>query len=297
MLYIKCEGFNFGGSIKMKVAAAMLAAAEQSGAIGEGSQLIESSSGNLGVALSVLAASKGIPFTCVTDQRCNSHHASGMRALGTQVIVVDEPDPEGGYLKARLDLVRRLCESDQSYVWLDQYNNQANWLAHYRSTAQVILSHFPNLDVLFVGVGTAGTAMGCLRYFRDNGHHARIVAVDSIGSVSFGSAPANRLIPGIGAGVSPPMLDPDAFDGVVLVDEKSTVRMCRALARQGLLFGGSTGTVVEGARAWLEQHDPGKILRTVCISPDMGDRYLDTVYSDEWVAAHFGPEAIVSDPE
>jgi cysteine synthase A len=295
-LYVKCEGFNFGGSIKMKAAVAMVADAEQDGVIREDSILIESSSGNLGVALSIIAAWKGISFTCVTDRRCNDLTASLMRALGTRMVVVDEPDSEGGYLKARLDLVRRYCDEDDRYVWLNQYSNEANWLAHYKDTAQGILKHFPDLDVLFVGVGTAGTAMGCLRYIRDIGSTARVVAVDSVGSVSFGSPPADRLIPGVGAGVMPPLLDPDAFDDVVLVPEEAALRMCRTLSARGLLFGGSTGTVVDGARTWLKLNDPQRTLRTVCISPDMGDRYLDTVYNDAWVLQHFGPEALAPVP-
>lgn len=295
-LYVKCEGFNFGGSIKMKAAVAMVADAEQDGVIREDSILIESSSGNLGVALSIIAAWKGIPFTCVTDRRCNDLTASLMRALGTRMVVVDEPDSEGGYLKARLDLVRRYCDEDDRYVWLNQYSNEANWLAHYKDTAQGILKHFPDLDVLFVGVGTAGTAMGCVRYIRDVGSTARVVAVDSVGSVSFGSPPADRLIPGVGAGVMPPLLDPDAFDDVVLVPEEAALRMCRTLSARGLLFGGSTGTVVDGARTWLELNDPQRTLRTVCISPDMGDRYLDTVYNDAWVLQHFGPQALAPVP-
>lgn len=149
--------------------------------------------------------------------------------------------------------------------------------------ARCSIKHFPDLDVLFGGVGTAGTAMGCLRYLRDTCSAARVVAVDAVGSVSFGSPSASRLIPGVGAGVVPPLLTPDAFDDVVLVPEEASVRMCRAIAARGLLFGGSTGTVVDGARTWLERNDPQRTLRTVCISADMGDRYLDTIYDDDWV--------------
>jgi cysteine synthase A len=94
----------------------------------------------------------------------------------------------------------------------------------------------------------------------------------------------------------PPLLDPDAFDDVVLVPEKAALRMCRTLSSRGLLFGGSTGTVVDGALTWLELNDPQRTLRTVCISPDMGDRYLDTVYNDAWVLQHFGPEALAPVP-
>ncbi|GAA0442537.1 2,3-diaminopropionate biosynthesis protein SbnA [Streptomyces sp. NPDC046215] len=291
-LQMKCEGLNLGGSIKLRAAASMVAAAERSHLLREDSVLVESSSGNLGVALSVIAAGKGLRFTCVTDARCNKTTAATMRALGAELLVVDEPDPEGGYLKARLDRVRALCAQDDRYVWLNQYTNPANWGAHYEVTAPAILKHLPDVDVLFVGVGTGGTAMGCARYFRDSGSRARLVAVDAVGSVTFGAAPRPRLIPGLGAGVLPPLFDAEAFDDLVQVSELDTVRLCRTLASHGMLFGGSTGTVVAGALQWLERYDPSRTLSSVCISPDMGDRYLTTIYDDRWALDNFGPEAL-----
>ena len=119
-VFLKCEGFNFGGSLKLRTAASMVAAAERDGKLGDGAKLIESSSGNLGVALSVIAAAKGISFTCVTDDRCNATTVALMRALGTDVLVLAEPHPEGGLLRARIDRVRELCAADPGFVWLNQ---------------------------------------------------------------------------------------------------------------------------------------------------------------------------------
>jgi cysteine synthase A len=291
-LFLKCEGFNFGASVKMRAAAAMISAAQRDGLLGEDSILVESSSGNLGVALSAIAASKGLRFVCVTDLRCNPMSADAMRAYGTEVVVIDEPDPDGGYLKARLDWLHRRLAEDPRYVWLDQYSNEANWKAHYRGTAPSILRNFPDVDVLFVGVGTAGTAMGCARYLADAGSDARVVAVDPEGSVSFGHPAGERLIPGVGAGVTPPLLDDRLFEDVVQVSEVDTIRMCRTLASHGLLFGGSTGTAVSGALSWLARHDPRGEMQSVCISPDLGERYLDTIYNDEWVSHNFGSDAL-----
>ncbi|MGW2088313.1 2,3-diaminopropionate biosynthesis protein SbnA [Streptomyces sp. NPDC001880] len=291
-LHMKCEGLNLAGSIKLRAAATMVAAAERSHLLREDSVLVESSSGNLGVALSVIAAQKGLRFVCVTDARCNETTAAMMRALGTELLVVDEPDPEGGFLKARLDQVRALCAEDDRYLWLNQYSNPANWGAHYEGTAPAILEHMPDVDVLFVGVGTGGTAVGCARYFRDSGSHARLVAVDTVGSVTFGRPAGTRLIPGLGAAVKPPLFDAEVFDDLIHVTELDTVRLCRTLAKRGLLFGGSTGTVVAGTLQWLERYDPERTLRSVCISPDMGDRYLSTIYDDPWVLANFGPEGL-----
>jgi cysteine synthase A len=295
-LYLKCEGFNFAGSIKMKAATEMVEAAEREGILRPGSILVESSSGNLGVALSMIAASKGYGFLCVTDSRCNQATRRLMEALGTQVHVVTAAAPEsrGGLLGARIAYVRALCASDDRYVWLNQYANPGNWQAHYRSTAPAIVRAFPRLDVLFVGAGTTGTLMGCARYLREWHRPVRIVAVDAVGSVIFGGAPGRRLIPGLGTAVRPPLLDASYVDEVVHVEEPETIRACHRLARHGFLFGGSTGTVVSGATDWLARHaTPG--LTAVAIAPDLGERYLDTVYDADWLQDQYGADVLESD--
>lgn len=293
-LFLKCEGFNFAGSVKLKAASEMVEAAEQDGTLKPGSILVESSSGNLGVALSMIAANKGYRFVCVTDSRCNLATRRLMEALGSQVHIVTEPDPEEGLLGARLNHVRKLCASDERYVWLNQYTNPNSAMAHYRTTGPAIAREFPQLDVLFVGAGTCGTLMGVARYFRRYHPSVRIVAVDAVGSVTFGDAPARRMIPGLGAGVRPPMLDESLIDDVVHVEEADTVRTCHRLARSGFLFGGSTGTVVSGATSWLARHGtPG--MTAAAIAPDMGERYLDTIYQTNWVEDLYGADLLDAD--
>jgi N-(2-amino-2-carboxyethyl)-L-glutamate synthase len=293
-LYLKCEGFNFAGSIKLKAAREMVEAAERDGLLRPDSILVESSSGNLGVALSMIAASKGYRFLCVTDSRCNLSTRLLMEALGSEVQVIADPGTAGGFLGARLDNVRALCASDDRYVWLNQYANQGNWRAHYRTTAPAIARQFPQLDVLFVGAGTTGTLMGCARWFREWHRPVRIVAVDSFGSVTFGGPPGRRMIPGLGMSVRPPLLDNAYVDDVVRVEEADTIRACHRLARRGFLFGGSTGTVVSGAMDWLSRHDASD-LTAVAIAPDLGERYLDTVYQTNWIEAIYGKDVLSSD--
>ena len=290
-LFLKCEGFNFAGSIKLKAATEMVEAAERTGVLRPGAVIVESSSGNLGVALSMIAASKGYQFLCVTDSRCNLATRRLMEALGSQVHTVVEPTPDGGLLGARLDYVRSLCAADTRYVWLNQYTNPDAWRAHYRRTAPAIVRQFPLLDVLFVGAGTTGTLMGCARWFREWHRPVRIVAVDSVGSVTFGGPPARRMIPGLGAGIRPALLDESFIDDVVLVEEADTLRTCHRLARAGFLFGGSTGTVVSGATDWLARHDADG-LTAVAIAPDLGERYLDTVYQTNWLVDLYGEEIL-----
>jgi N-(2-amino-2-carboxyethyl)-L-glutamate synthase len=293
-LFLKCEGFNFAGSIKLKAAKEMVDAAERDGVLKPGSILVESSSGNLGVALSMLAASKGYQFLCVTDSRCNLSTRRLMEALGSHVHIIAEPDPVGGFLGARIDFVRALCATDDRYVWLNQYSNPGNWMAHYLTTAPAIARQFPDLDVLFVGAGTTGTLMGCARYFSEWHRQVRVVAVDSVGSVTFGGPPGRRMIPGLGTSIRPPLLDESYLDDVVRVEEADTIRACHRMARSGFLFGGSTGTVVSGAMEWLARHDDDRDLTAVAIAPDLGERYLDTVYQTNWIEGLYGTDVLSS---
>lgn len=292
-LYLKCEGFNFAGSIKLKAANEMVASAERDGLLRPDSILVESSSGNLGVALSVIAASKGYRFLCVTDSRCNLSTRLLMEALGSEVHVVADPDPDVGFLGKRIEYIRSLCASDTRYVWLSQYTNAGNWWAHYRTTAREIADQFPELDVLFIGTGTAGTLMGCARYFRTWHRPVRIVAVDSAGSVAFGGEPGRRMIPGLGMSMRPPLLDESYVDEVLRVEETDTIRMCHRMARHGFLFGGSTGTVVSGATDWLARHNT-RGLTAVAIAPDLGERYLDTIYQTNWIQDLYGEHILGS---
>ncbi|MFD8866905.1 2,3-diaminopropionate biosynthesis protein SbnA [Streptomyces sp. NPDC059590] len=293
-LYLKCEGFNFAGSIKLKAAIEMVETAERRGVLTPDSILVESSSGNLGVALSMIAASKGYRFLCVTDSRCNLSARLLMEALGSQVHIISDLDPTRGFLGARIDYVRALCDSDDRYVWLSQYTNPGNWRAHYRRTGPEIARQFPRLDVLFIGAGTTGTLMGCARYFREWHRPVRIVAVDSAGSVTFGGKPGRRMIPGLGMSIRPPLLDESYVDEVIRVEEAETIRACHRLARRGFLFGGSTGTVVSGAMDWLDRHrTPG--LTAVAIAPDLGERYLDTIYQTAWLQDLYGDHILDSD--
>ena len=295
-LFLKCEGFNFAGSVKLKAAAEMVRAAESDGTLHPGSVLVESSSGNLGVALSMLAASKGYEFLCVTDFRCNLSTRRVMEALGSRVHIIEaDPNAEGGLLGARIAYVRALCASDDRYVWLNQYSHPGNWRAHYLSTGPEITRQFPRLDVLFIGAGTTGTLMGCARYLREWHSQVKIIAVDTVGSVTFGGPPGRRMIPGLGTSVPPALLDESYVDEVILVEEADTIRACLRLARRGFLFGGSTGTVVHGAVEWLSRHD-GSGLTAVAVAPDLGERYLDTIYQTNWVQDLYGDDIFATDP-
>jgi cysteine synthase A len=115
------------------------------------------------------------------------------------------------------------------------------------------------------------------------------VAVDSVGSVAFGGAPGRRMIPGLGINIHPPLLDESYVDEVIRVEEVDTIRACHRLAHSGFLFGGSTGTVISGAMDWLARHE-ARELTAVAISPDLGERYLDTIYRTTWLRDVYGED-------
>jgi N-(2-amino-2-carboxyethyl)-L-glutamate synthase len=136
--------------------------------------------------------------------------------------------------------------------------------------------------------------MGCARWFREWHRPVRVVAVDSVGSVSFFGEAGRRMIPGLGMSVDPPLLDKSYVDEAICVEEADTIRACHCLARRGFLFGGSTGTVVSGAMGWLERHDAGE-LTAVAVAPDLGERYLDTIYQTNWLHNLYGQEVLDAD--
>lgn len=272
----------------------MLADAIERGDLKPGGAFIESSSGSLGVALAMLAANLNLRFTCVTDSRCNSVTMGLLRAYGAEVVVITEPHARDGLLGARLQYVAERLTANPELVWLNQYSNRHNPGAHHDLTGPQIAHDWPDAPFIFIGAGTTGTLTGAASYLKDIGHPARIVAVDSVGSVTFGQPAACRLIPGLGTGRRPQIADASVFDELIMVPEACTVRMCRRLARSGYLFGGSTGTVLAAAEMRLRDTNASGL--SVALSPDFGERYIDTIYSDAWLEENFELEGSQGQP-
>lgn len=286
-LFLKIEGFNPAGSIKIKPAIRMLEALEEKGLISPGySHIIESSSGNLGVAVSIACSIKGYRFTCISDPNISVQNECYIKLFGAELIIVKNKDKNGGFLASRINLIKRLLQENDNFFWLNQYANCENKNAHYLTTAPSIFESFPNLDYLFVGAGTTGTLMGCAQYIKDHNLKTKIIAVDAFGSVTFDYPPHKRYIPGLGTSRKPELVNKNLIDDLVLVREEETIKMCRELLRQKtLLVGGSTGTVLAGINAYAPNLDTATNI--VAISPDLGDRYLDTIYNDQWVSERF----------
>lgn len=284
-VYLKIEGLNPAGSIKIKPAVAMIEEAEKRGDLRPGFRVIESSSGNLGIALSTVCAARGYRLTIVTDANTQEASLRAMTALGTDVVVIDRPDAEGGFLHKRIEYIRAAQMKDPDLVWLNQYSNLANPRAHVQTTARSLHEHLGAIDVLVVGAGTSGTLMGCLEYRRQYGLSHRVVAVDAVGSVTFGGLSRRRYIPGLGASRRPEIYSEAHDFERVLIEEADTIAECRRITRRyGLLIGGSTGSVLAATRRIGADLPPG--MRIATISPDLGNTYLPTLYSDDWVASH-----------
>ncbi|MFJ9691385.1 2,3-diaminopropionate biosynthesis protein SbnA [Kitasatospora sp. NPDC101183] len=291
--YLKLEGLNPAGSIKLKTALGLISDLEFGGHLKPGSRLIESSSGNLGVALSMICAAKGYRFTCVTDPLTSEHNLILMRAAGAQVVQVDERDESGGYLGTRIRCIKAYLEEDPELIWTNQYANTAGPRMHADRTAQEILREFDSVEYLFVGTGTTGTLMGCLDRFRKQSPHTRVIAVDAYGSVTFGFPPARRHLPGLGTSRRPGLrdLDENHPDEVIRVKEADAIRACRRLAtHRGVFVGASTGAVV--AAMLQRKQDFPTDATLVAVSPDMGDRYARTVYDDDWVLQNYGADIV-----
>jgi 2,3-diaminopropionate biosynthesis protein SbnA len=290
-VYLKIEALNPAGSIKLKTAMSMVGDAERRGVLRPGGRLIESSSGSLGIALAMVSATKCYGFICVTDPNTSPQSLDVMRAMGAEVVEVDWRDSSGGYLGSRISYIEQRVAADPDLVWLNQYANPANPIVHDRCTAAAITAEIARVDYLFVGTGTSGTLMGCVSHFRRVSPNTTIIAVDTVGSVSFGAPAGPRFIPGIGASRRPAIFRPELVDEMMLVPEHDTIRTCRWLARQhGLFAGGSTGSVVSAIQRRAPDLPAGACV--VAIAPDFGDRYARTIYDDAWVVERFGPDCL-----
>ena len=282
-VYLKLEGFNISGSIKIKTAIGLIEDLERRGiSKPHKTVIVELSSGNLGIALSLVCAIKGYKFICVTDSNATRANIRGMELYGAEVIVINDRDPDGGFLASRFKIINGILRSDPNAVWLNQYDNLANKQVHAEQTADEIASEFNKVDWIFVGAGTTGTLAGISEGLRHKFPAIKVVAVEPVGSVTFGGPPGKRNIPGIGTSLRPKLADVANPDRVIAIDEQSTVESCLSFVRDyHLLVGGSTGTVLAAVQKLAPEFRSGDTI--VAISADLGDKYLDTVYDPAWV--------------
>jgi N-(2-amino-2-carboxyethyl)-L-glutamate synthase len=288
-VYGKLEALNPGGSTKDRPAALMIRRALEKGVIDRDTVVVESSSGNMGIGLAQACAYYGLRFVCITDLKTTTQNIAILKAYGAEVECVTRPDPETGeLLPARLKRVQQLLMSIENSWWPNQYGSRDNSDAHFGSTMREIADALDGaIDYVFCATSTCGTIRGCLEYVKAHGLRTQVVAVDAAGSLIFGSTPATRMIPGLGAGLRPDLCPIEMVERCVHVSNLDCVVGCRRLVRsEAILAGGSSGAVVSALARLRDEIPAGATC--VLLLPDRGERYLDTVYSDAWVSAHFG---------
>jgi 2,3-diaminopropionate biosynthesis protein SbnA len=282
LIWLKLEGYNSAGSLKDRTAAALIGDLETRGLLSPSSTIVESTSGNLGVALAYLCRAKGYGFVAVIDPKATSEICSRMKEFGAELDLVKEPDENGGYLLSRLRRIEDLCNRFPDYVWTNQYGNPANPLAHYLSTAPEIYSQASrNVEAVFVAVSTGGTLAGVGRYFRETSPRTKVIGVDASGSVVFGTPPGQRKLTGIGSSRKSEFLTPDLYDCHLLVTDQQAFSMCRRMAELDIHVGGSSGATLVACVRYLAEHP--EIDSAVCVCPDSGQSYLSTIFDDAWV--------------
>ncbi|MFV0576664.1 MAG: 2,3-diaminopropionate biosynthesis protein SbnA [Vibrio sp.] len=275
--FLKIEGMNFSGSIKLKAARWMVDDLERRGQLNSKTTLIESSSGNLGVALAMICAARNIKFICVVDTNSSDQKIKKMKAYGAEVVQITTQDENGGFLGSRIKYIQGYVSNNPNTIWLNQYMNAMNWSSHENSTAREIFESFSHIDYLYIGVGTGGTLKGIAEYMRKTNLITKVIAVDSVGSITFGGKPGPRRIPGLGSSVKPYHFCFSQASEYMYIYEHQTVESCKKFARQGYYFGGSTGTILAAVEHCKIPKNKNDVV--VCISPDMGDSYGDIVYT------------------
>lgn len=280
---LKLEGHNPGGSIKARTAALLISDLESTGMLRPGDKLLESTSGNLGVALSLICQERGYGFTAVVDPKVDRVLLDRMVAANAEIVMVEHADSSGGYLLTRLAKVRELLRHGDM-VWPNQYENPANPAVHFDETGPELLAQCPDLDAIFVATSTGGTLAGISRYLRTASPRARVVAVDVHGSQTFSNVPAPRLLNGIGSSRPSAFLRAEDYDDVMFVGDREAIAACHAFGRAGISLGGSSGAALAACGRYLAEN--ADVRRPVCICPDDGSNYRNTLYCPQWLAAH-----------
>ncbi len=284
-VFAKLEFYNPTGSVKDRAACYMISRLLNEGTINKDTVLIESSSGNFGVALSAYAKLNGLKFICVIDKTTLPVNEMLIRLQGAEVIRITEPDSHGGYLLNRIKKVKEIVAATDNIYWINQYANPLNAEAYYNSLGIEICLEAPRqkIDYLFMGISSGGTITGVSQRVRENYPKAKIVAVDVEGSIIFGGKSHKRFIPGIGSSMKPEILKRAVIDDVVSVNEDETINACRELLeRHNLYAGGSSGSVYAGIKKYFRTNNINSQVNIMCVFADSGERYITTIYNDKW---------------
>lgn len=270
----KLEYFNPGGSVKDRIALAMIEDAEKQGILKPGSLIIEPTSGNTGVGLALVAAAKGYQLTLTMPETMSIERRNLLKALGANIVLT----PGAASMQGAIDKAEALRNENPGSVILQQFENPANPATHKRTTAEEIWRDTDGqIDIFVAGVGTGGTISGTGARLKELNPNIRIVAVEPAGSpVLSGGKPGPHKLQGIGAGFIPKTYDAKVVDQVIPVENDDAIRTSRELAQtEGLLVGISAGAATFAATQLAAQPE-NKGKRIVVLLPDTGERYLST---------------------
>ncbi len=285
-LYVKLEGHNSSGSVKVWAASYMIEQAVRCGQIRPGTLVVESSSGNFAIALAFICRRLKVDFIPVIDPNINQDYEKLLRTLCKKVVKVETRDKTGGYLLTRIETVKHICDTHPNSFWPNQYENENNFKAYYHGLAPEIASQFDRLDYLFTAVSSCGTVTGLSIRLKEVFPNIRVVAVDLEGSVIFGAKPALRFVSGLGASKVPSILNNARIDEVIHISHEELFDGCQQLLdEQHLLSGASTGCVYAAIKKYFHKHGPHPDANAVFISPDQGHAYLDTIFNPQWRAS------------
>ena len=271
----KVESFNPGGSVKDRIALAMIEAAEKAGALKPGATIIEPTSGNTGVGLALVSAVKGYKLILTMPETMSVERRNLVKAYGAQVKLTSGKDGMPGAIKA----AEELRDSIPGSVILEQFENPANPQKHYETTGREIWEDTDGkVDIFVAGVGTGGTVSGVAKYLKEKNPYVKTVAVEPKASpVLKGGASGPHKIQGIGAGFVPKTYDPKVIDEVFDVENDQAILAGRQIAQKdGVLVGISSGAAAFAATEIAKRpENKGKTI--VALLPDTGERYLSTV--------------------
>jgi cysteine synthase B len=263
-IYGKLEGQNPAGSVKDRIALAMVDDAEARGVLTPGATILEPSSGNTGIGLALVARLKGYKLRVVLPDNVSIERRQLLDIFGAEVIL--SPGAEGS--NGAIRMAEQLSQEDPSLVMLFQYGNDANWQAHEHTTGPEILRDCPEIDVFVAGLGTSGTLMGVGRYLKANKPGVQVVAVEP---------PVGELVQGLRSlddGFIPPIFDPDVLDRKFIVRPRESVIWTRRLLDEcGVFAGLSSGAIACGAAKMAETMESGTIVTIIC---DAGWKYLSS---------------------
>ena len=291
----KVEYFNPGASVKDRIAVSMIEDAEQSGRLKPGGTIIEGTSGNTGAGLALVAIAKGYRCIFTTTDKQSQEKIDVLQALDAEVIVcptnVAPEDPRSYY-----QVARRLAREIPNSVYLNQYDNPSNAVAHYRTTGPELWEQTEGkITHYFAGAGTGGTISGTAKYLKEKNPDIKVIGIDPFGSVyhkyfKTREFDHNEIYPylteGVGEDILAENMDFDIVDDYVQVDDRSSMQMTRRLAREeGMFVGQSCGMAMAGALQWMKDHpeEATADMLAVVLLPDSGFRYLSKTYNDKWM--------------